>query len=168
MPGFENLWNCYPTINGEKAPCRTRGKQNFNDQCAIRLGVSLASCGVDTLTLVPKARHCWHHENSLGHVLAAEELANGLAKKRIPGIGVMKKVDPLNFQTLLAGKTGIIFFKDFWARTGEDVVQRSGDHIDLWKKDRLTDWRTWFMISRVLSTSGNYSKSKEVWFWEVK
>lgn len=127
----------------------------------------MAACGVDTTSLVPKGRHCWHHKVSLGHVLAAEELAQGLAKIKISGLAATKKLNPASFQHLLAGKTGIIFLKDFWARTGEHFTQRSGDHIDLWKKDRLSDWRTWFMISRVLNTSGNYSNSKEVWFWEV-
>lgn len=168
MLRFKQLWDNYPTIQGEKAPCRTGGKKNFDDQCAIRVGSSLASCGVDTLTLVRKQRHCWHHKPSLGHVLAAEELAHGLSKKKITGIGAMKKVDPAEFPSLLTGKTGVIFFKDFWARTGESFAQRSGDHIDLWRKSRLTDWRTWFMISRMLNSSGNYSNSKEVWFWEVQ
>lgn len=169
MINFDKLWESYPVIkDGESAPCKTNGKKNFDNQCAIRLGVGLAACGVNTTKIVQKTRHCWQHDAKQGHVLSAEELAHGLIKANIAGVSAVKKVDPKSFQTLLAGKTGIIFFKDFWARTGEDPALQSGDHIDLWKKNRLTNWKTWFSISRVFEFSGDYSKSKEVWFWEIK
>ncbi len=143
MLKFKEMWESYPIVGERSAPCKTNGKRNFDDQCAIRLGVCLASCGVDTTKLVPKIRHCWQHNSKLGHVLAAEDLANGLAKYKIDGISALKKIDSSKFQTVLAGKTGIIFFKDFWAKTGEDVAHRSGDHIDLWNNNRLTKWTTW-------------------------
>lgn len=168
MITFEKLWNSYPTINGEKAPCQTNGVKNFSDQCAIRLGVALASCGVVTSKLVPTKRHCWQHQANEGHILAAEELANGLMKANIPGIGALLKINPDTFQNDLSGKKGIIFFKDFWARKGEEFDQRSGDHIDLWNLNRMSDWRTWFFISSTFNTGGSYSKSKAVWFWEIK
>lgn len=167
MIKFTKLWESYPTIQGDKAPCKTNGKKNFEDQCAIRLGVALASSGVKTTNLVPKGRHCWHHESSQGHVLAAEELANGLARFPIGGIQKKIKIDPATFQKDISGKKGIIFFKDFWTRNGENFRNRSGDHIDLWNGSRLTDWRTWFLISSTFNTGGNYSKSKEIWFWRV-
>jgi hypothetical protein len=89
-------------------------------------------------------------------------------KFKIHGIGLTRKLNPNTFPSELAGKTGIIFFKDFWVRTNEAFASRSGDHIDLWNKNRLTDWKTWFLISTVFNTSGDYSDSKEVWFWEVQ
>ncbi|GGB22292.1 T6SS effector amidase Tae4 family protein [Agarivorans gilvus] len=168
MIKFEELWENYPTIQGEKAPCRTNGEKNFSDQCAIRMGSCLAANGVDTTKLVSRKRHCWHHELSHGHVLAAEELANGLSRNRISGIDKKVLVDPLSFQKTISGKSGIIFFKDFWNRSGETFRNRTGDHIDLWNGSRLTDWRTWFFISSTFNTGGDYSKSKEIWFWRVK
>jgi len=164
---FKNLWDAYPTIQGEKAPCKTNGKKNFEDQCAIRLGAALANNGVKTINLVPKGRHCWHHETSEGHILAAEEMASGLSRFPIAGIQNKTEIDPKTFQDDISGKKGIVFFKDFWTRSGESFGNRSGDHIDLWDGNRLTDWRTWFLISSVFNTGGNYKKSKKIWFWRV-
>lgn len=167
MIKFQKLWEAYPTIQGDKTPCKTNGIVNFSDQCAIRLGAALAKNGVKTTNLVTKGRHCWQHETSEGHILAAEELANGLA--RFPIGGVQRKIELAtdSFQKEIAGKKGIIFFKDFWTRDGESFRNRSGDHIDLWNGSRLTDWRTWFLISATFNTGGTYSKSKEIWFWRM-
>ena len=167
MVKFKGLWDRYPTIQGEKAPCKTDGKINFEDQCAIRLGACLAANGINTTNLVNSKRHCWHHDSSEGHVLAAEELANGLARYPIPGVQKLVRVNPRDYQKDLFGKKGIIFFKDFWLRNGESFRNRSGDHIDLWNSTRLTDWRTWFMISSTFNVGGSYGKSKEIWFWRV-
>lgn len=167
MIKFQNLWEDHPTIQGEKAPCKSNGKVNFKDQCAIRLGTTLAKNGVTTTILVPKDRHCWYHETAAGHILAAEELANGLSRSPIPGIQRKINVNPNTYQKDIFGKKGIIFFKDFWTRSGENIRNRSGDHIDLWNGSRLTDWRTWFLISSTFNIGGTYSKSKEIWFWRV-
>ncbi len=168
MVKFQKLWDSHPNIQGDKAPCKTNGVKNFQDQCAIRLGTALSSNGVKTTNLVPKVRHCWHHETSEGHVLAAEELANGLLKYPILGIAKKIEVGSGTFQKTLSNKKGIVFFKDFWQRDGENFRNRSGDHIDLWNGSRLTDWRTWFLISSTFNLGGNYSKSKEIWFWGVQ
>lgn len=168
MINFQKLWDTYPTIQGDKAPCKTDGVKNFQDQCAIRLGAALSNNGVKTTSLVPKSRHCWHHEVSEGHIFAAEELATGLMKFSIPGIAKKADVDPSTFQNDLSGKKGIVFFKDFWQRDGETYRNRSGDHIDLWNGSRLTDWRTWFVISSTFNLGGNFSKSKEIWFGEIQ
>ena len=90
MIKFQKLWDSYPTIQGDKAPCKTKGEKNFEDQCAIRLGAALANSGVKTTNLVSKGHHCWHHKVTEGHVLAAEELALGLA--RFPLDGVQKQI----------------------------------------------------------------------------
>jgi len=81
MVTFQKLWENHPTITGDENPCTTNGKSNFPNQCAIRMGVSLARCGVDT-SRIPGAIHCWHkHDKSLGHIIRAEELAKGLEKQ---------------------------------------------------------------------------------------
>lgn len=36
------------------------------------------------------------------------------------------------------------------------------------KNFQLTDWRTWFVISSTFNLGGNFSKSKEIWFWEIQ
>jgi len=169
MIRFKELWENHPTIAGVDNPCTTKGKVNFSDQCAIKVGVALSSCGVNT-SHIPGARHCWYHEKSQGHILAAEDLAKGIKQRPITGIGKIQKIEPKDFKSILNGKKGIIFFKDYWARNGETKRNKSGDHIDLWNGSRLTDWKTWARIQFHLSWEGSWSdyrQSKEVWFWAV-
>ena len=176
---FKKLWESHPSINGDKNPCTTNGKKNFDDQCAIRVGVALSKCGVDTSKL-PGAVHCWHHSKSLGHVIRAEELAIGLYRKPIAGLQNPIKVKPEEYSDLLKGKTGIIFFKDYWQRkingVKETARNRSGDHIDLWNGSRLTDPFSWARIHLRFGTFGihsfrddlsDFEDSKEIWFWRV-
>lgn len=99
------------TTQGDKSPCKTNGKKNFEGQCAIRPGAALAKSGVKTTNLVARGRHCWQHETSEGHVLAAEELANGLAKYAIGGIQKKIAIDPSTFQKDIEGKSGIVFLR---------------------------------------------------------
>lgn len=163
--GFSALWNAHPSVSGGEDPCSSE----FTNQCAIRVGVALASCGVDT-TKIPGVVHCWHHENKEGHILRAEELANGLSHASIRGVGKQKEVKPADLKKALKGKTGIIFFKDYWQRDGETSRNRSGDHIDLWNGTRLTTYTSWFRIQLGLSIDGiwsDFGKSKKVLFWPV-
>ena len=167
MVTFQKLWDNHPTITGDKNPCSTNGRPNFSNQCAIRMGVCLARCGVDT-SRIPGAIHCWHHTKSAGHVIRAEELAIGLTKYPMAGIHRMQEVDPKGYKNKLAGKRGVIFFKDYWQREiggrRESFRNRSGDHIDLWNGTRLTDWISWV---RILLGISDYTKSKSIWFWRV-
>ena len=175
---FKQLWENHATIDGTDAPCTTNGKKNFPDQCAIRVGYALAKCGVDT-SKIPGAVHCWHHEKSAGHIIRAEELAVGLNKYPILGIGKKIEVSPKEFSQKLDGKTGIIFFKDYWQRTfngkKEKFRNRSGDHIDLWNENRLTDTFSWARINLRIGDFGLHSlglysdleDSKSIWFWNV-
>ena len=137
---FNELWKNHPTLADNELPCRTNGKVNFLNQCSIKLGVCLSRCGVNTSNM-PGITHCGYHPKSQGHVIRAEELANSLTQYPIAGI---QKVEPKAFKDKLAGRTGIIFFKDYWQREingkKEEFRNRSGDHIDLWNGSRLTDW----------------------------
>ena len=169
MLSFENLWKNHPTVAGNDNPCSTNGKVYFSNQCAIRVGVALTKSGVKTKH-IPGATHCWHHPASEGHVIRAEELAKGLAKVSLAGLKPVDKLDPMLFSSKLASRKGILFFKDYWQRSGESSNHRSGDHIDLWNGSRLTDWTTWLRIQLHLSLDGvwsDYRGSKAVWFWEV-
>jgi hypothetical protein len=180
MVTFKQLWSNHPSITGEKNPCTTKGKKNFDNQCAIRVGVSLVKCGVKT-TEIPGVVHCWHgHDKSQGHVIRAEELANGLVRYPIQGIRKMVKITPQNFSKQLSGKTGIIFFKDYWRRTNKDVTEshrnRSGDHIDFWNGSRITNTSSWarihlrfgnFGLHSISDEWSDYEDSKQIWFWAV-
>ena len=176
MMTFQKLWNNYPTTKEKTSPCSTNGRPNFPDQCAIRVGVALSACGVDTRKL-PGVRHCWQHKS---HALAAEELAMALKSFPIAGIGKMQEIEPSEFYEALRGKRGIIFFKDYWQRTvngkKETFRNRTGDHIDLWDGLKITDWRSWARIHVRVGNVGLHTfvpgwsdleHSKSIWFWRV-
>ena len=164
---FKKLWSGYPD---DDHPCRTSGgKSSFSNQCAIRVGVALTASGVKTASF-PGVAHCWHHKKAEGHVLRAEELANGLNKKRIHGIAPGKVLTAKDFKSQLAGKTGIIFFKDYWQRSRDSEGNPTGDHIDLWNGSRLTSTTSWFRIQWGIVLPGYWSdleKAKSITFWAV-
>lgn len=115
-------------------------------------------------------RYCWQHPKSEGHVLAAEEMARALSRASIPGLRAVIKLKPEDFEEVLAGQQGAIFFKDFWRRGSETFGNRSGDHIDLWNGRRLTDWLSYPRIQMGFSVEGTFSSyhdSREICFCRV-
>lgn len=163
--GFKQLWDNYPS----DPPCTNEaGEPNFSDQCAIKLSVCLQRAGVD-LSSVPKKQRCWSHSNSV-HVLAAEQMASWLQDHRFRGCAVARDITGGDFDDTIDGKTGIIFFKDYWQREKETGKQRTGDHIDLWNGSRLTTLSSWLRIQWGLSWDGlwsDFSRAKQILFWEV-
>ena len=169
MANFDTLWKNFPEKEVMKKHCRNKQltkSDPFDNYCAILLSECFIRSGID-LNQFSGAR-CWSHQGKR-HIIRAEELANALKLKVPAGFSQPKKVVPGSFQTILDGKTGIIFFKDYWQRGKESFEQRSGDHIDLWNKHRITSSS---MFTRsILEFFGRVSdlnKSREIWFWEVK
>lgn len=174
---FSRLWNNHPFNRNEPAPARMlqdtkvgdkiipKGSPSFLNQCAIRMGTALREAGV-TMSQIGNPRVSWYHPKDRMYVLVAQELANGLSSANINGLGkVIKVKDPKNFHKELFGKKGIIFFKDYWRRSGEK--EPTGDHIDVWNGYRtsakwLIEWFSW------IGYTENYGFSKEIWFWEVE
>lgn len=159
---FSDLWSSYDTGK----PCNGP----FSNQCAIRLSEALLQAEV-SLSGFGGAR-CWSDDSENGgkHIIRAEEFGNWLARGSLPGLGATQKVDPKTYQTELNGKTGIIFFKDYWQRSGETFENRSGDHIDLWNKNRTSDYAfgwTRDFWEWALSSTSDRNDSREVWFWSV-
>ena len=166
---FDTLWNNFPDKENIKKQCTNKQKDSnkpFSDYCAIMLSESFIRSGVD-LSLI-KAKRCWSHSGKK-HILLAEEFARGLKTRPPVGLSTMIKVQPGSFQSTLKGKTGVIFFKDYWRRGSESFANRSGDHIDLWNKDEITGsgmfMRAVYEFFGVVSDLNN---SKEIWFWELK
>jgi hypothetical protein len=109
-------------------------------------------------------------------------LANWLLKnwKKI-GSSAPLKLTGATYEEAVKGKTGIIFFGDYWHRDTDKKGERTGDHIDLWNTNTLGSmtgvggrtFRTWFrrtfptFTEHVLSAS-DLTKSKVVIFWEIK
>ena len=107
----------------------------------------------------------------------AQELADWL--KLQPFCGLPSKPEEItgsNWQVKIKGRTGIVFFKDYWTRTGERSP--SGDHIDLWKGSKLTAtgvlsqaetfMRFTIGFSSVLYMYSDLGKSTQILFREIK
>lgn len=144
---FNDLWQAHPANNGIPSPCtNATGAPNFENQCAIKLGLSLQRAGVD-MSSYQKAKCCWfgHAEK---HVLRAEELAAWL-KSRPELFGPVERLKLTSAQAFL-GRQGIVLFKNFW---GPGL---QGDHIDVWNGAELSD-----------GEPNYFERSQEVWFWEV-
>lgn len=79
----------------------------------------------------------------------------------------------------LKGRTGIVSFEDYWLCEGEK--HPTGDHIDLWRLDRLTpSYQTFLRFSlgidslRIPNLRGessqiysNLENSRRVTFWDI-
>lgn len=157
MSLFDTLWKNHPTISDDDFPCTSHGENNFDNQCAIRLGECMERSGLKTKSL--PVRRCWFHKDKPGHILAAEELAKALEKFSItPKIQKPIKFSGKNGFSKIAGKRGIIFFKDYYGPSSQ------GDHIDLWNGSRLTRFSShWDFL---IMGGGRYQKA-EVWFFPV-
>jgi hypothetical protein len=141
-PSFMNLLNAYPKV---PSPC----DQPWGNQCAIRMSIALnGELGIKVNKSTYTEPKCKHE-----HARGAESLANWLWRHHLgrPTILGGSAKDRLT----IANKTGIVFFKDCFARGGEEESQRSGDHIDLWNRGKTMGFY-----------DGDYM-SKQVWFWEL-
>jgi hypothetical protein len=170
MLKFNKLWEDFPESNVMKAICQNKqsstSSRPFGNYCAILLSDTLIRSGVSTNTA--KVKKCWSH-TGMKHILLAEEMANWLNTANIGGMKKVEKIRPASFQQDLAGRTGIIFFKDYWQRGNESPENRSGDHIDLWNKNEISS-SGMFMRSvyEFFGAVSDLNKSKEIWFWEIK
>lgn len=166
---FATLWTNFPDKGSIKKTCTNKQKDSnnpFSNYCSIMLSECFIKSGINLDNL--KGKRCWSHTGDK-HILLAEELAIALHHKTPAGFSPMKKITPSSFQKLLKGKTGVIFFKDYWQRGNQTFENRSGDHIDLWNKDEITGSGMFMRsIYEFFGTVSDLNDSKEVWFWEVK
>lgn len=104
------------------------------------------------------------------HIIRAEELAGWIGGHAFVGRGTARDLTPSDFQNEIDGKTGIIFFKDYWQRGAETTANRSGDHIDLWNHNSLgNEWTRWSRGLKELSPwVSDLNDSRAVKFWEVR
>ena len=169
MSKFEQLWKNYPDKKLLSTKCFNKQKDSskpFSDYCAIMLSECLMKSGINISRY--KGNRCWSHSGPK-HILLAEDLAKGLKAAPPAGFGKMTQVNPANFQKELAGKRGVIFFKDYWPRGNESEQTRSGDHVDLWDKDKITSSSMLFRsVYEFFGALSDLNRSKQVWFWEVK
>ncbi len=181
MVEFVDLWRGHPINESVSTPCIAphsltnmsgehiaMGFPVFHNQCAIRMGVSLRRAGV-TPGQLGGGTTCAVHPVTDMHYIRANELASLIASANLPGVGPVEKYvgpDAAQYYPKLFGRTGIIFFKDYWKRS-TDSGRPTGDHIDVWNGYRssakwLLEWFSW------MGYYSNYAQAGEIWFWEVK
>jgi RHS repeat-associated protein len=176
---FKTLWDNYPGHHIDHLDPKTK-KECYHNQCAIEVSEALLKSGISLKSF--KGAKCENCSAGGGHALSAQDLANWLLKnwKKIGSAKPVILTGP-TYEKTVAGKTGIIFFEDYWHRDGDPEEVRTGDHIDLWNTNTLGSmtgvggrtFRTWFrrefptFTEHVLSAS-DLTKSKVVIFWEIK
>lgn len=174
---FKELWSNYPSyFSPIKHKDPKSGKDIFSNHCAINCSDALHKSGVELKRF--NGTKCWHcPEEEPIHAIRAQELSNWLINTApIEGMLPPKFLSGENFEEYVEGKTGIIFFKDYWQRSSESGNTRTGDHIDLWKKNKLASIG-WFwtavrrnapQFSEDYLDMSDLRKSEQVIFWEIK
>lgn len=178
---FKELWDNYE--DGDP-PYQVNGKppKGFENQCAIRMSVTLHKLNVKMLTFSQKYISPEGKASTLGRIVLngkptatrASEMAKWLDTRPVCGIGAKQVITGANWKDKIKGKTGIIFFGEYWERDGESPDIASGGHIDLWNKNTLTPSLESFvrftlgLDSATLLNMYNLGKAKRIWFYEVK
>ena len=170
---FSDLWKQYPGHHiDHKNPITD--KEQYGNQCAIELSEALIANGVSLDKF--KGGTCTNCSVGKDHALVAQELAAFLLNKiKFSGVEPVFLTGS-NYEEYVKGKTGIVYFKDYWHRDTDAKDVRTGDHIDLWNKNKLGSlgWGMTFMRQTFPNFTENYldtsdlTKSKQVIFWEFK
>lgn len=170
---FADLWSGYPKTGTPYLDSRGNVPTGYENQCAIRVSVSLGGAGLTMKSFKGSAVTV----SGKKAAVRAQEMADWL--KLQPFCGLPTEPEDITgegWQGKIKGRTGIVFFKDYWQRQGERNA--TGDHIDLWNGSKMT--ATGAMIRAhafmrftlgIDSFFGMYSdlgKSTQILFWEIK
>jgi hypothetical protein len=172
---FIDLWIGYPkTSTPYRDPKTGKVPKIYDNQCAIRVSVSLHAVGVTMKSF--KGASLTVDEKKVA--IRAQELADWL--KLQPFCGLPQRAEVItgaDWQAKIKGRTGIIFFKDYWSRDGE-VRNATGDHIDLWNGSKMTAssltgafhsfLRFTIGIDHIEGFYSDLGKAKQILFWEIK
>jgi hypothetical protein len=171
---FQRMWNAYPDKEDPFVDPKTGRKPAYADnQCAIRLSITLHALGVEMKSFRGEGQIRIDGKRT---ALRAREMAEWLKLRPFAGLRAPIDITGSDWQDKLKGRTGIVFFSGYWARNTDAPGQTSGDHIDLWNRDTLTapgfEGRAIsFLRFRMGVTSLWYSdlgKSKQILFWDVQ
>jgi hypothetical protein len=185
---FANLWAAYPSDPPYVDPKTGKPPQGFSNQCAIKVSVAIHGAGIEMKSF--SAKVIGVEPKDLGRVAIngkntatlAQQLAAWL--KLQPFCGLPQQAESItgeDWEKKIKGRTGIVYFADYWMRSIDKKDRPTGDHIDLWNGSRLTAsgfLGTLTTTARFLGrrsflpgTDYGYSDlgtSKTVLFWEVK
>jgi len=138
------------------------GDPIYENQCAIKMSIALQGAGV-SLDTYPKnrseVRYVRQLQKKIRGALAAEELAIWLSRAIGNPEPAYKNGEALK---KIKGRTGVVFFKDYWQRTPNGALD--GDHIDLWDGKTTPGQSSTYYEGYVTA----FDKAAEVWFWEIK
>lgn len=181
MVQFIDLWRSHPINESRPAPCLApadvvdeagrqiaAGMPLLPDQSAARLGIALRRCGV-SITELGSIATCGAHPASDMHIVRAADLATALKRVRLPGFAAAEVIsgeDVKQFYARIAGRTGVIYIKDYWMTPSDVLGEPTGDTIDVWNGYRtsaqwLMEWLSW------AGYYSNYAGAREIWFWDV-
>ncbi|PIL42549.1 hypothetical protein CR105_24000 [Massilia eurypsychrophila] len=124
---FADIWAAYPGEHPSKERwpddviergkvVAKKGELTYEDQCAIKVSVALHGVGVEMKSFNGANTRISEKKAAL----RAAELADWL--KRLPFCGLPMNptsVTGRDWQVRAKGKTGIIFFANYWRRSGE-------------------------------------------------
>jgi hypothetical protein len=152
---FDTLWSKHRALQDPPMiePCQTNGVSNFQNQCAIRLGVALTLSGINLASF--HGTTCWHGHGRM-HPLKVEQLKlwiNSDDATFAPSYAEKSKRDGQGRQKshhAFIGKQGIVAFLNFWG------PGNAGDHIDLWNGNRIAH-----------GDNSYFAASQELWFWPL-
>ena len=185
---FKNLWASYPSSPPYIDPKTGKPPAGYSNQCAIKVSVAIHGAGIEMKSFTPKvigvdAKHFGMVTiDGKNTATLASQLATWL--KLQPFCGLPQKPENItgaDWEKKVNGRTGIVYFSDYWMRETDRAGQPTGDHIDLWNGKRLTAsgfLGTLATTARFLGqrsflpgTDWGYSDlgtSKNILFWEVK
>lgn len=151
---FDQLWRNHPALQSPPviAPCATGDTANFDNQCAIRLGLCLINSGI-SLASYP-GTCCWYGHGKT-HPIRVEELMKWLNSEdvRFVGYAEISKRDKQGRQKsadAYKGLCGIVACRNFWGTNNQ------GDHIDLWDGSTMAH-----------GASDYFGRSEEIWSWKM-
>lgn len=185
---FKNLWASYPSSPPYIDPKTGKPPAGYSNQCAIKVSVAIHGAGIEMKSFTPKVIGVDAKQFGMVTIdgkntaTLASQLATWL--KLQPFCGLPQKPENItgaDWDKKVNGRTGIVYFSDYWMRETDRAGQPTGDHIDLWNGNRLTAsgfLGTLATTARFLGqrsflpgTDWGYSDlgtSKNILFWEVK
>jgi len=132
---FSTLWQSYPSmVHPYVDPVTGKAPLGFENQCAIRVSLAIHGTGIELKSF----RAASVNVKGKKAAIRAEQLAAWLKKQ--PFCGLPQKPENITgkgWEDKIKGRTGIIYFADYWRRDGE-TTHATGDHIDLWNGSGLT------------------------------
>ncbi len=173
---FAVLWAAYPSGHPYKDLKTGETPPGFENQCAIKVSGALHTAGVEMKSFKGASVTM----NGKKTAIRASDLSAWLKLQSFCGLPAKpESISGMDWQAKIKGRTGIVYFEDYWARPGE-TKNPTGDHIDLWNGAALTpnaanrarslginsvQWLPWPFDSLNFSDLAN---SKQILFWEVK